>query len=220
MINIDHHFSNEEKGEINLVEPDKSSTAEVLFNIFNDWKFEISPDVAEDLLTGIIFDTSCLEHSSADVDTAKAFVKLMELGADKDKIISNIFRSLSFDMVKAMTEITKNMEFDKENRFVWTAIPFEDISKYPGSYGVKSMAAGLYAASVEGADFGIIMVEEKKNNLNVSFRAKIGYDISKIAEVLGGGGHKQAGATMIRNTPFDQAVIKVLEAARKYAKKD
>ena len=131
----------------------------------------------------------------------------------------DIFRNINFDSVKAMTEITKNMELDKEYRFVWSAVPYETISLYPGSYGIKSMAAGLYASSVEGANFGIIMIEEKKNYLNISFRAKIGFDISKIAEELGGGGHKQAGATVIRNLPFDQAVIKVLEVARKYAEK-
>ncbi len=218
-INIDHHFTNEKFGVINLVDEERSSTSEILYKIFDDWGVLVDGETAEDLLTGIIYDTSCLEHSSADVDTAKIFVKLMELGADKNKIISNIFRNLNFDMVKAMTEITKNMQIDKENRFVWSAVPFEEISQYPGSFGIKSMAAGLYAASVQGADFGMIMVEEKKNFLNVSFRAKMGFDISKIANELGGGGHKQAGAAVLRGIPFGEATKKVLATARKYAQK-
>lgn len=218
-INIDHHFTNEKFGIINLVDAERSSTSEILFRIFDDWGVVVDGEVAEDLLTGIIYDTSCLEHSSADIETAKIFVKLMELGADKNKIISNIFRNLNFDMVKAMTEITKNIQLDKEHRFVWSAVPFEVISQYPGSFGIKSMAAGLYAASIQGADFGMIMVEEKKDFLNVSFRAKMGFDISKIADELGGGGHKQAGATVLRGIPFDKAVEKVLSVARKYVKK-
>ena len=218
-INIDHHFTNEKFGEINLVDEERSSTSEILFRIFDDWGVLVDSEVAENLLTGIIYDTSCLEHSSADVETAKVFVRLMELGADKNKIISNIFRNLNFDMVKAMTEITKNMQIDRDNRFVWSAVPFESISRYPGSFGIKSMAAGLYAASVKGADFGMIMVEEKKDFLNVSFRAKMGFDISKIADELGGGGHKQAGAAVLRGIPFEKAVEKVLAVARKYAQK-
>lgn len=219
-INIDHHFTNEGFGTINLIDAERSSTSEILFKIFEDWDTPISEDIAEDLLAGIIYDTACLEHSSADLGTAKAFVKLMEFGADKNKIVSHIFRNLNFDMVKAMTEITKNMQIDKEFRFVWSAVPYETISLYPGAFGVKSMAAGLYAASIQGADFGIIMIEEKKNYLNVSFRAKAGFDISEIADKLGGGGHKQAGATVLRNISFDEAVEKVLAAARKYARKN
>ncbi|KKR85979.1 MAG: DHH family protein [Candidatus Woesebacteria bacterium GW2011_GWB1_41_10] len=218
-INIDHHFTNENFGMINLVDEERSSTSEILFRVFGDWGISITKEIAEDLLTGIIYDTSCLEHSSADVGTAKVFVKLMELGADKNKIISNIFRNLDFDMVRAMTEITKNMQIDKEYGFVWSAVPYETISLYPGARGIKSMAAGLYAASVRDANFGMIMIEEKKNYLNVSFRAKMGFDISKIADELGGGGHKQAGATVLRDISFKEAVEKVLEAARKYVNK-
>jgi phosphoesterase RecJ-like protein len=146
-------------------------------------------------------------------------VRLIELGADKDKIVSNIFRNISFEMVKAMTEVTKNMQIDKKYKFVWSAIPFEDVSRYPKSFGLKSMAAGLYAASIQGANFGIIMIEEKKDFLNISLRAKTGFDISKIAEKLGGGGHKQAGAAILRCVPFDEAVHMVLKTARKYAQK-
>lgn len=217
---IDHHFTDEGFGKINIIDAKRSSTGEVLYRLFGDWKVKIDSEIAEDLLTGIIYDTSSLEHSSADVETAEAFVVLMKLGANKDKIISNLYRNISFDKVKLMGEVIKNLEIDKEKRFVWSAIPYETFILYPDSSGVKSMAANQFASSIEGADFGLIMIEEKKNFLNISFRAKEGFDISKIAEELGGGGHKQAGATMVRNLPFDQAVIKTLEAARKYAKKD
>lgn len=216
---IDHHYTNEGFGDINIVDSERSSTAEVLFRLFEDWEIKLSEEVAEDLLGGIIYDTSSLQHSSANTETAKAFTKLMELGADKNKIIFNFYRNISFDKVKLIGEVLKNMEVDLVNKFVWSAVPYETLTLYPDSMGVKSMAANFYASSIENTNFGIIMIEEKKNFLNLSLRAKEGFDISKIAEALGGGGHKQAGAAVLRNIPFDQAVIKVLEAVRKYAKK-
>lgn len=217
---IDHHYTNEGFGKINIVDSGRSSTGEVVYRLFEDWKVSVDEEIAEDLLAGIIYDTSSLQHSSADIGTAEAMVSLMKLGADKNKIIFNFYRNIGFDKVKLMGEVIKNMEIDKENRFVWSAIPNETFTLYPDSSGVKSMAANQWASSIEDTDFGIIMIEEKKNFLNVSLRAKEGFDISKIAEALGGGGHKQAGAAIIRNVPFDQAVIKVLEATRKYAKKN
>ena len=216
---IDHHYTNDGFGIINIIDSERSSTGEVLYKVFEDWAIDISKEIAEDLLAGIIYDTSSLQHPSADVRTAEAMAKLMEIGADKNKIISNFYRNISFDKVKLIGEVLKNLDIEKEHRFVWSALPYEALTLYPDSMGVKSMAANFYASSIEGTDFGIIMVEEKKDFLNISLRAKEGHDISKIAEPLGGGGHKQAGAAIIRKTPFDQAVIKVLEAARKYAKK-
>lgn len=216
---IDHHYTNAGFGDINIVDSERSSTGEVLYRVFEDWGVTLPKEVAEGLLGGIIYDTSSLQHSSADTETAKAMAALMELGADKNKIIFNFYRNISFDKVKLIGEVLKNMEVDLENRFVWSAVPYEVLTRYPDSMGVKSMAANFYASSIENTDFGVIMVEEKKNFLNLSLRAKEGFDISKIAEALGGGGHKQAGAAVLRNIPFDQAVIKVLETVRKHAKK-
>ena len=217
---IDHHYTNKGFGSINIVDSERSSTAEVLYKLFADWDVKLSQEVAEDLLAGLIYDTSSLQHSSADMETAKTMTNLMELGADKDKIIFNFYRNISFDKIKLIGEILKNLQIDKEYRFVWSAIPHETYTLYPDSMGVKSMAANFYASSIENTDFGIIMIEEKKDFLNISLRAKMGSDISKIAEALGGGGHKQAGAAIIRNISFNEAVEKVLAAARKYAKKD
>lgn len=217
---IDHHYTNKGFGDINIVDAKRSSTAEVMYRVFSDWEVNISKEIANDLLAGLIYDTSSLQHPSADKDSAKVFAHLMELGADKNKIILNLYRNIKFEKVKLIGEIIKNMEIDEEARFVWSAIPYEVFTLYPDSSGVKSMAATLYASSIENSDFGLIMIEEKKNFLHVSLRGKEGTDISKIAEQLGGGGHKQAGGAVIKNIPFDQAVLKALEAARKYVKKD
>lgn len=217
---IDHHYTNKGFGDLNLLDSERSSTGEVLYRLFSDWKVVLDKEIAEDLLAGLIYDTSSLMHSSADSNTAKVYSDLMELGADKNKIVLNMFRNISFENVKLMGEVLKNMELDKEYRFIWSAVPYESFVKYGSTNGVKSMTATLYASSVKDADYGLIMVEEKKDSLSVSFRAKEGFDISKVAEKVGGGGHKQAGAATLRNLPFDVAVLKVLEAARKYVRKD
>ena len=217
---IDHHYTNDGFGDINIVDADGSSTAEVLYKIFQDWNINIDIEIAEDLLTGIIYDTSSLQHSSANVNTAKTMASLMETGADKDKIILNLYRTLNFDQVKLIGEFLKDLRLDIENRFVWSAIPFAISSNYPEATGAKVMAANLYASSIENADFGIFMIEEKKDSLSISLRAKQGFDISKIAEDLNGGGHKQAGGALLRDISFEKAVEMALATARKYARKD
>jgi phosphoesterase RecJ-like protein len=216
---IDHHYTNAGFGDVNLVDLKRSSASEILFGIFEDWGVDITPEIAEDLLTGIIFDTSSLQHPNADIQTAATYTKLMELGADKDKIILNLFKNIGLDQVRLIGEVLRNMQIDREARFVWSAVPYNIQSQYPHSAGVKSMTANLYASSIEGADFGMVMIEEREKYLNISFRAKKGFDISKIAIALGGGGHKEAGATAVTGLSFDEAVQKVLETTRKYAAK-
>ena len=57
LINIDHHDSNREFGDLNYVIPDAASTAEILYDLFKFWKVKMTPNIAHCLLTAIYADT-------------------------------------------------------------------------------------------------------------------------------------------------------------------
>ncbi|MGA3291882.1 MAG: bifunctional oligoribonuclease/PAP phosphatase NrnA [Candidatus Microgenomates bacterium] len=214
---MDHHFSNDKFGKINLIDAKITSTGELLFRVFEDWKIKIDKDVAECLLTGIIGDTGSFQYQNVGQETLRVAATLMEKGADKDKIIYNIYRNIDFKEVKMWGKFIESMMI--EDNFVWAAISlatYKDFGEYPYA---KEDVANLFFPIVKGTDFGIVMVETNENVLSVSFRSRSGYDVSKIAEEVGGGGHKAASGARIEGLPFQNAVNKVLTAARKYAKK-
>src|SRR3989344_6901171 len=57
VVNIDHHVTNPNFGDLNYVVPDASSAAEVVYDLFHLWKAKITPEIANCLLTGIYTDT-------------------------------------------------------------------------------------------------------------------------------------------------------------------
>jgi len=63
-------------------------------------------------------------------------------------------------------------------------------------------------------------LEQKKDELSISFRARTkDVDVSKMATELGGGGHPAAAGAKIEVESFEEGVEKILQVARKYAKK-
>jgi phosphoesterase RecJ-like protein len=215
---IDHHVSNEGFGKINLVDANMTSTGELLFRIFEDWGIEIDKETAECLLTGIIGDTGSFQYQNVGQDTLRTAATLMEKGADKDKIIYNIYRNIDFKEVKMWGKFIESMKI--EGGFVWSAISlatYKDFGEYPYA---KEDVANLFFPIVKGTDFGVVMVETSEGVLSVSLRSRSGFDVAKVAEEIGGGGHKAAAGVRIEGLPFQDAVNKVLTAARKYAKKD
>ena len=112
------------------------------------------------------------------------------------------------------------MEFDEKNRFVYSAVPFNVFKDYQKPVSSKEIAASMFCPVIKGADFGFVMIEEEENILKISFRSKKDFDVSKVAEGLGGGGHKSAAGATIRNKDFDEAVKRVLQVVEKYAQKD
>ena len=216
---IDHHKTNPGYGTINLVDDKVNSVGELLYMVFEDWGVELNHHIATDLLTGIIGDTGAFRFPGSNETTFKIAGELMGLGADKDKIIFQIYRSEPFNLIKFYGEVLSRLNLDLRGKFVWTAVPYEKYKTLGKPAGAKESAASLFAQIVEGTEFGFIAVETEKDKLAVSFRSRTGFDTSIIAEELGGGGHIYASACTIEGLPFDKAVIKVLAVARKYAKK-
>lgn len=224
IVNIDHHETNTNYGNINLVGKTASSCAEILYNIFMDWDFEIKPGmeypgIAEALLCGIIGDTGAFQFNNAGRGTFEAVLDLMKI-ADKDKIIFNLFQNLDLDLLRFWGEVLKLLKIERNGNFVWAAIPYKVYEEYGKPVEGKETAASNFLSIVDSTDFGILMVETEENNLSISFRSRTGFDVSEVAKKLGGGGHVMAAGASLKGLPFNQSVEKVLNIAGKYANKN
>lgn len=221
---IDHHHTNNRYGEINIVDDTISSTAELLYFIFDDWG--ISPDrepgypfFQTALLTGIISDTECFRTRVADSKTMKVVSDLMRFSS-KDVIIQNLYQSNSITTLKSISDMLANISINTDGSFCYTYIKYEDYSKNSLELFAKDMVADFFINSVSKTDFGFIAVEKQKNEISVSFRSRTDFDTSIIANELGGGGHKNRSALTMRGIDFDTALKKIIDTCQKHSRKD
>ncbi|MBU0572426.1 bifunctional oligoribonuclease/PAP phosphatase NrnA [Patescibacteria group bacterium] len=215
---IDHHKTNKGFGKINLIDEKTSSTAEILYLMFKDLDIKITPDIATALLTGIIGDTGVFQFEGVGAKTLDIAKNLMELGANKDEIVLNIYNSYDFKLLGLLGEVLLRMEEDKKYKFVWSAIPFDIYNKHSRPESAKEVAATMFSRIVKETDFGMVMIEIKEKSLAISLRTRTGFDVSKLAEALGGGGHKNAAGAIIEGKGYEEAVEEVLQVARKLVK--
>ncbi len=196
---IDHHKTNIFSNGLRLLEEKASATCEMLYQIFVDWGINIDETLATLLMTGIMGDTVFLRYGENNKKTFGIVADLVEKGADKDLIQQNFYEKYDFNYVKLLGEFLNTIKLERGGGrdFVWSAIPFEVYEKYEKPEGVREMAADLFFRGIKDSDFGVAILESKKDVLNMSFRSKKGTDVSKIAKLFGGGGHIQAaGATV------------------------
>ena len=211
---VDHHKSNKVGGVIRLLDEKASAACEMLYNVIKDWGVKIDKNTATDLFAGITGDTVFFKYAQSPA-TFKIATELLKIGADRNKIVLNIFNNLNFNHVKFMGKFLSNMKFDRKRKFIWSALPYEEYVKFGRQRGSREAVADQFFQSVRGADFGIAMLETEKGKLLVSIRSKKGTDVSKLAEKLGGGGHENAAGATVYNS-FDKAVKEVLVAAQSY----
>lgn len=194
LINIDHHITNTHFGDINLVESEATSTAEILYALLPHLGVNLTADLATSLLTGLVTDTLCFRIVSVTSYTLGAASKLMEAGADLADITT---RSLLLKPLSSLQLWKKGLNnLRLEDGLLWTSITNEErlATGYPGA-GTTGLVNAL--ADVYQADMGAVLMEMEDGRVSVSFRCRPPFTVSELALNLGGGGHDlAAGCTL------------------------
>lgn len=127
IINIDHQPSNEHFGHINIVDLTMSTTAEILFNLCKEIKPEyVNADIATAFLTGIIAGTNSFKKNNVRPQTLATASELVNLGADRDYIIKNLYQTKSISTFKLWGAALSNLQYAPEINLVWSTITRED----------------------------------------------------------------------------------------------
>jgi phosphoesterase RecJ-like protein len=197
IVNIDHHQDNPRFGHVNWVVP-LSSTTMLLYELAQQLGIEISPDLATCLYAGIVADTDSFRNTNVTPDTLRVAADLLEKGARAREISVNLYERRSPAELKLMghTLLSARME----EGIIWSSIPQEIFRETGGGLDdTERLAEELRAA--DGVEVAVLFKELPTGKIKVSLRTKDtdgqGLDVSRIARVFGGGGHRQAAGCLI-----------------------
>lgn len=127
IINIDCRTENEEFGQINYIDANSVSTAEIILDLLVTKNPElISEDVATCLLAGIISKTKNFKNTNLTPDALLATSKLINLGARREEIINNLYRSRNFKTLKLWGKILTNLNSELNSHLIWATATKED----------------------------------------------------------------------------------------------
>jgi nanoRNase/pAp phosphatase (c-di-AMP/oligoRNAs hydrolase) len=127
VVNIDHNPANENFGKINLVDITVSSTAEILFEFFQQTLAEhLDKNVANLLLTGLIAKTKNFRYGHITSRTLNNAGKLVDLGADRETIVQRLYRQRSLAVLKLWGEALVHLKHDAKTGLVWLSLKRDD----------------------------------------------------------------------------------------------
>lgn len=195
VINIDHHPDNTFFGTVNVVNAKKSSVAELIYDLFIHAGWTVTRDIATCLLTGIITDTGSFRHSNTQSSTLSAAARLMQRGALTGRISKETFKNKSPEVLKAWGRVIENSHYDKTRGIIYSVISESDLLEMgplPAS-SFEGLTETLNA--VPEAKFALLLRQDGniiKGSLRSGDVHPKNVDVSKIAQLFGGGGHKQA----------------------------
>lgn len=209
LINFDHHKSNNSFGVVNIVDPMKSSTAELVFEFFKHNGLYITKDSATALYVGIYDDTLAFSLGRCDEKTFEKINFLVECGASPSEIANKLLRRDSLAKYRIIPKVLDSLELFKEGE-VASIIAKEEWFKQTGAHNrdCEDALDMIMSISVVRIAFFVRVVNGVSR---VSLRSKGKIDVSAIAGEFGGGGHFNAAGCTIETLDVEKAKEIVLK---------
>ena len=194
-VNIDHHKTNPGFGDYNIIDPDSSSTGEVLFNYFKEHGWKIDEDSAICLYTAIMTDTGNFRFENTSANVFRAAAELVEAGANPNQLYKFCYETKTKNLVMFQNYCVNKAEFKNDNKIAYTTVYKKDLEKFSaGDDYTDGIAETLRA--IDSTEVSFVVKEVDSKTTKVSMRSKH-IDCAKICSVYGGGGHTfAAGCTM------------------------
>ncbi|GBE17073.1 bifunctional oligoribonuclease and PAP phosphatase NrnA [bacterium BMS3Abin15] len=135
VVNIDHHSNNENFGQINLVNMNSSSASEILAEIFEQSSlFSFDKVTANCLLSGIISATESFQKKNTTPKALQIAAKLMDKGADQQKIIRYLYKTQPFHVLKLWGRVMARLKWNDELKLAWSPVYIEDFVQSRSSH--------------------------------------------------------------------------------------
>ena len=210
LYNIDHHLSNNNFGDWNVVDTNACSTCEILIDLFQKWNLELNRDIAEHLYTGIMSDTGRLSWGSIREELFNKLAFLQKYGIRNEFLAKKIFNTKSEANLRIIGYALSTFHVIEEFKLSYLILTKDIFEKFNASY---DDAEGIIEEmkSLKGYEI-FLLIKEKDGMFRCSLRSN-NMDVNKMSQIFNGGGHKKASG-FVTNLKTDEIIDKILNYLR------
>ncbi|OGF23764.1 hypothetical protein A3H66_01360 [Candidatus Falkowbacteria bacterium RIFCSPLOWO2_02_FULL_45_21] len=195
-LEIDHHPKIEGYADLEIRDPAAAATTEILYYFLKANKIKINKNLANCVLTGIMTDTSNFLYPSTSPQTINIASEMLMKGARLPQIMENTWRNKSIASMKTWGKAMSNLQINKTYGLAFTALLAEDVPADATEEDLEGMSGFL--SNLDKVNGLILLRELKDGKIKGSLRtAKPNVDVSRLAQILGGGGHPRAAGFTI-----------------------
>ena len=212
---IDHHMDNEMYATQTILEPEISSTCELIYKLFTQSNLNITKEIATCLYLGISTDTGGFMHSlHGDINSStwQTVADLVKLGADLEKVNYNLFVHMRKSVFELYRKGLNRVEFYENGKIAMVCINKRLLNE-TGAEVTDTHKLTDLVGGIDGVEITAIMTQRSYKEHSVSVRSQC-HNAQRICKHFGGGGHLRASGCRLF-VPFMQAKEQLLEECKK-----
>ena len=207
---IDHHASNDGFGTSNLVDIAESTTT-ILYTLCEMLGIAVDRDLAHAIYAGLMTDTGSFRWGRPQMHELAA--TLLETGIDSKQIAVDLLDGTTVNDLIMTGRVLSGIQVRQVGNHS-AAILLADFETTQGCTDTAVETLVDYVRALEGTDVGAVFKERAITKWSVSLRSG-SMDVSRLAGVLGGGGHIPA-AGYTTTGPREAVVLEFLHALENY----
>lgn len=193
VINIDHHHDNTRFGDVNVVDTEASSTAEIVYELALTLGVAITPEIASALYVGLVTDTGRFMYENTNAGTHRIAAALIEAGVDVNDTYRRLYEHVPLEKLRLVARALEAIERPCDG----LAITYITEADYKATGSGEEMTEGIidFLRSLEGVRVAAVIRElgsRGRAERKISLRSSGEVDVSAIAREHGGGGHLRA----------------------------
>jgi phosphoesterase RecJ-like protein len=210
LVNIDHHRTNGDRGELSLVDPDAAATGLLIHRVLSAMGYDICLDVATNIYVAVLTDTGSFHYSSSSPEAFEVAGEMVRRGVDPWAVAERVYETQSANRLRLLGRVLDSLEVSAGGKVASITTMRETLREFAAG---KDALEGFinYPRSIVGVEVAVSFREEEGDVFRVSFRSKGRVDVSAVAARFGGGGHRNAAGCTVPGALPD-VKRKVLEA--------
>ncbi len=196
LLNIDHHHDNTLFGTLNHVVPDASCTAEIVWDLMHGLGVPPSGTVADALYIGLVTDTGRFMYENTGPRAHQMAGELIEAGVNVQEVYRHLFEEMPHAKLLLLARALGHLRLFDGGAL---ALSHLDVEDYVVTEAQESYSEGIidHLRAVQGTKVAALvrdlLNDDRRGKRKVSLRATDDdIDVSAIARVQGGGGHRRA----------------------------
>jgi len=211
---IDHHAGNKLFGDLQWVEPERSSTGEMVFELARRLGVELSRDAAYCLYAAIVSDTGAFKYSSTSSRTMRIAADLLDMGIDPAEVAGKLFDNYTENRLRLLKMVLDTLELHEGGRVAVIRATAEMFAG-TGTSGADTENFINYPRSLASVRVAAFLKETDENLVSVSLRSKgERCDVARVAALFGGGGHRNAAGFKCPNISLAEVREELLARLR------
>jgi bifunctional oligoribonuclease and PAP phosphatase NrnA len=210
-INIDHHASGKEFGDLNWIDQTACSVGELVHRMVKAAGGTVTPEMATCLYTTILTDTGGFCYGGIQSSTFALTGELVAAGADPVSIARDVYFANPFSKLLLLGRALSSLR--RDGALAWLWVTHDDMVQ-AGAAEEDCEGVVNYALSAAGVEAAVFLRELPEGRIRLSLRGKGKINVAAISERLGGGGHENAAGCTL-DGPIERATEQILSELRR-----